>query len=185
MSVIFQLFSARDLALLTPESLDALKVDIENRMKSSPEPSLQNAAGFTLEQVQQKAHEKYQQDPQAISLDEIKQALQQRARMVWQQLNSQEPGDQPGGPLDLSQPIMPQLLRADKIAQLSPKETKILEMAISCELDYFFSYNYLRAIRDHAVDQFINSFDSPRRPGHDPDSPYAPYHKGHPLYEAN
>jgi hypothetical protein len=189
MSIMFQLFSAEDLKALSEQQLVDLASAMRNASSISPDSSLRMAAGSNLSSHWEDARRDLLQTPPAIDLDEITKALRDRARQVFEQLLERSP-NQPQEPLldPSQQDILPQLIDQQDLNDLKdhPKEHRIFEIAMSCELSYFNSYSFLRAIKQHAYQQFGDylkpSFTLSQKPK-GPDSRYSPYRRDHPLYQ--
>jgi hypothetical protein len=75
---------------------------------------------------------------------------------VFQQLRPDlpQPPKVPIASLDVSQPLYPQIFNAGDLANLTPQERQILEMAVSCEVSNFNFYDHLQTIKDLAYEAF-------------------------------
>jgi hypothetical protein len=168
MSIIFQLFRADYLDQLGANALDTLKQTVRQYFDHTQfVDTTRNTTLRTSPLI----------DPGVI--DQVVASIQERARAVFQQLEPQPPPPNiPPGPLDLSQPLFPQLVAGD-LNRLTPHQQDILEMAISCEVTHFNGYVHLLEVKEEA-DQVMHSFSPIRSPN--PDTIYSPLNTGSPLY---
>lgn len=163
MSIIFQLFSAKDLKDLDESQLRILRETVNVYFN----PYLDITLNTTLK------------NPARVT-PEIIAAIWSRTREVASQLRpgATLPTDPPG--FNPSQPLFPQILAEQPIQNLnlSPAERHILEMAISCEVAHVNYYHHLQDVKDRVYDTF--DFLTGQRP-QGPDTFYSPFNLQSPL----
>ena len=189
MSVIFQLFRADDLKMLSMDQLDELKKQIRTALKAAQQ-ALQPYAGSLGSPSQQKPPSEdtsseplclkivNKPDPSPNTPREIRpaldRALDKRFDEVSQQLKST--------PLRSASDFNARLRRVhlnQPDSEEQAKEKMILEWAMSCEVNNFEFYYPLWSAKTVAYDFFYR--ETGQRPK-DPDSPYSPFNPGHPFY---
>jgi hypothetical protein len=190
MSIIFQMFRADDLNTLTPQQLDEFRDIIRSTLADVENPALDKTLRDFLREDLEPAQRALQASIQALPepdqepiTREVTDVLRKRARDVFHQLTSRPPNEQPAGLLDLSQPLLPQLLSREDhnwLEHTSPAY-RLLRMAISCEVTNFNFYNALRSVKGTANDAF--RYRAGGQYPKDPDSQYSPFNPDNPLYE--
>jgi hypothetical protein len=170
-SIIFQLFCAEDLQRLTYQELEELRQTIISALGDAPTLPLKLTPNTT---------------PDPVPPAPIQEALNKRFQDISHQLKAPQlnPPQQ-----DFNFATLMTRLR-DSTTQT--KEDRILEWALSCEVNHFEFYNVLLRARTAAYDFFDRTIkaqmaarkepvpDAKIRPK-DPDSPYSPFNPRHPL----
>ena len=172
MSIIFQLFRADYLSQLDPTALDLLKQVVRRHFRADEfVDTTRNTILETSPLVEQGV------------VDQAIEHIRNRASAVFQQLQPQPPPPTIApGPFDLTQPLFRQLFTAgDLNNRLTPHQSDILEMAISCEVTHFNGYVYLLTIKERA-DKTVMGSGLKIRPT-DPDTVYSPFNQASPLYK--
>jgi hypothetical protein len=163
MSIIFQLFSAKDLKDLDESQLRILRETVNVYFN----PYLDITLNTTLKH------------PARVT-PEIIAAIWNRTREVVSQLRpgATLPADPPG--VNPSQPLFRQILTAQPLQSLNltSRESDILEMAISCEVAHVNYYHHLQDVKDRVYETF--DFLTGQRP-QDPDTFYSPFNLNSPL----
>jgi hypothetical protein len=188
MSVIFQLFRADDLKMLSKIQLDELKKSIGTALKDAQQ-ELQSYTGSSESPSQQKPPSGdtpseplrlnivNKPDPSPNTPPQIKgaldRALDKRFNEVSQQLKSTQPQSASGFNARLRRVHLNQ-----PDSEEQAKEAMILEWAMSCEVNNFEFYYPLWRAKTVAYDFFYKV--TGQRPK-DPDSPYSPFNPGHPF----
>jgi hypothetical protein len=172
MSIIFQLFRSDYLDQLGENALNTLKQTVRQYFKVNEfVDTTRNTTLKTSPLIDQ------------MVVDQAVANIQERARMVFQQLHPQPPPPNVlPGRFNLSQPLYPQLFDAGDLNRLTPHQRDILEMAISCEVTHFNGYVHLLEVREQ-VDKTV--IPRPLGPGILPPAPdtlYSPFNPGSPLY---
>jgi hypothetical protein len=181
MTVIFQLFCVDDLKHLLPDKLEAFQEAVRNAVQRHPlrAPGVQDDVDPQI-----RPRRGAPTDPSPNPPPQISDALTQRMNEVSQQLKSPAVPS-PSGPLALYQAPAPfnfAQLAAQHFGQQTPdeeQERKILQWAISCEVNNYKFYYPLLRIRDEVYDWF---FEATGQWPKGPDSRYSPFHPQHPLY---
>lgn len=188
MSVIFQLFRADDLKMLSRGQLNELKRRIGTALKDAQQ-ELQLHAGSLQSAYQQKPpSEEAPAEPLRLNVvnkpnpspntppqvkGALERALDKRFTEVSQQLKSAPLQSAPDFNARLSQIHLNQ-----PDSEEQAKERMILEWAMSCEVNNFEFYYPLWRAKTVAYDFFYE--ETGQRPK-DPDSPYSPFNPGHPF----
>lgn len=198
MTVIFQLFCVEDLKLLGQNGRDELLTLIreelglpsESDKPASREPSTeppQSQSPFVLAidndttlKLTGPNRRSIEATPESVPT-EIPAMLKRRFERVSQQLDApmtRDPG-KPSAP-NLSEDLLPQFTQQYASRTLEPEERKkILQWAMSCEVNYFSFYYPLLRIKKKAYEMFFNCTGQEPK---GPDSLYSPFHRDHPLY---
>jgi hypothetical protein len=167
MSIIFQLFHADDLQILTPENLLKLKLVIRQQVSSHSE-----ALGPSLSTIL---------EIPPNTPPQLADALRKRVHEVFQQLTGRPPRN-PSIPLAPSRSIPEQLFEPDELDALGEQGRTILEWAISCEVADFVRYNTLEAIKDYVYAEFSKFAEIAGQRPKGPDTKYSPFNQSSPLY---
>lgn len=178
MTVIFQLFCVDDLKQLGEEGRDdLLRIIRESLQGDEPRPA--GAPGpFTLGVTNTSQLNYGDHTPPAVL-----EAIQKRFDEVSQQLQAPSPEAAAAPPhLDAARELYRQLLghRTERSGVNEPEEDRILEWAISCEVNNYNFYYALLEIKQKAYRMFQ------RRTGQRPKGPdtlYSPFNPQHPLYD--
>jgi hypothetical protein len=188
MSVIFQLFRADDLKMLSKDKLEDLKKTVNDALKDAQQ-ELQSYAGSPKDPSQQKSpygdtpseplrlNISNKPDPSPNTPREIRpaldRALDRRFHEVSQQLKSTQP--------QLASDFNARLNRVHlnkPDSEEQAKEEMILEWAMSCEVNNFEFYYPLWHAKQVA-DEFFRQETGQEPKG--PDSPYSPFNPDHPF----
>jgi hypothetical protein len=188
MSVIFQLFRADDLKMLSRDQLDELKKKINAALKEAQQ-EFQSHAGSSEGPSQQKSPSEetppeplrlnisHKPDPSPHTPPQLKsvlgRALDKRFHEVSQQLKSTQLRSASDFDARLSRVHLNQ-----PDSEEQEKEKIILGWAMSCEVNNFEFYYPLWRARKEAHDFFYQETGQVPK---DPDSPYSPFNPGHPF----
>jgi hypothetical protein len=187
MSVIFQLFRADDLNMLSSNQLDELKKQINAALKAAQQelqsparspggsPKRKPPSGATPpESLSLKIL--HQPDPSPNTPPQIRRvldrALDNRFREVSQQLKSTQPQSASNFHTRLRGH------RGETDSEEQAKEEMILGWAMSCEVNNFEFYYPLWYAKNVAHDFFRKETGQEPK---GPDSPYSPFNPGHPF----
>jgi hypothetical protein len=166
MSVIFQLFCAEDLRKLNDQQLDELSDRVGTILRRETGTPARPAA-LALSLNVSKVTKLPQQTP-----DKVNEALKSRFREVSHQLQSPPLQPSPRG-FDFDN-----LLKIRNLPAKNKIEEKILQWAITCEVENYAFYRPLLVAKKDAYEYFeLVTGDKPIGP----DSPYSPLNRRHPL----
>ena len=188
MSVIFQLFRADDLKMLSKDKLEDLKKTVNDALKDAQQ-ELQSYAGSPKDPSQQKSpyvdtpseslrlNISNKPDPSPHTPPQLRstldRALDKRFHEVSQQLKSTQARSASDFNARLNRV---HLNKPDSEEQA--KEEMILEWAMSCEVNNFEFYYPLWYARKEAREFFLRETGQEPK---DPDSPYSPFNPDHPF----
>jgi hypothetical protein len=167
MSVIFQLFCAEDLRKLNAQQLDDLSDLVGQTLRNETGTPARPASLALSLKVSDNTN------PPQPTPDKINESLKRRFREVSHQLQSPPLQPSPRG-FDFKN-----LIAIRNLPSKTAIEEKILQWAITCEVENYAFYRPLLVAKKVAYDYFRRVTNTEPI---GPDSPYSPLNRRHPLY---